>query len=111
MGTTTAFTHEMQQLPDDQFGNKVTKVTCHGKLTAANVGELNALVKPLILIGGRIVVDLGDVNFVDSSGLAAFIALKVSAIKQALCILEFVNMTAPILKLLHMTKLEKLLTP
>ena len=89
------FHFEVEKLPDDQAGNKVTTVKCHGRVKAENVGALKGTVKSLIAQGGRIVIDLSDVHFVDSSGLGAFVALKVTAVKQGMCILEFVNMTSP----------------
>lgn len=110
METSTPFTCEVESSPNDQFGNKVTTIKCHGKLTAGGAGELKSVVKPLIPPGGRIVVDMGDVHFVDSSGLGALISLKVSAINHGLCILEFTNLTGPILRLLRITKLEEMLT-
>jgi len=109
METTKSFHCEVERSPDDQKGNKVTAVTCHGKLVSENSGELKQVVKPLIPLGGRIVVDLGDLKYLDSSGLGALIALKVSAINQGMCMLEFVNMTPRILELLRITKLDKML--
>jgi anti-sigma B factor antagonist len=55
------------------------------------------------------VIDLSDVNRIDSSGLGALVGLKISAIKQGLCILQFVNMT-PVLELMRMTNLAQLLS-
>jgi len=105
----TSFHFEIEKLPDDQAGNKVTTVKCHGTMVADNVGEFKTAVKSLITQGGRIVVDLGDVRFVDSSALGAFVSLKVTAIKQGLCILEYAHMTSRILELLRLTKIDKLL--
>ena len=61
--------------------------------------------QPLIPLGGRILIDLGDVSYLDSSGLGALVGLKASAIRQGLCILEFVNMTPRVLELLRITNL------
>ena len=105
-----SFHFEVEKSPDDQAGNKVTTVKCHGRVTAENAGELKGAVKSLIAQGGRIVIDLSDVHFVDSSGLGAFVALKVTAVKQGLCILEFVNMTSRVLELLRLTRIDKLLS-
>jgi anti-sigma B factor antagonist len=105
-----AFHFEVEKSPDDQKGNKVTTVKCHGRVKAENVGELKGAVKSLIEQGGRIVIDLSDVHFVDSSGLGAFVALKVTAVKHGMCILEFVNMTSRILELMRMTRLDELLS-
>lgn len=102
---------EVEKLPDGPKGNKVTKVKWYGKLTNANAGQLKEVVKPLLASGGRAIVDLGDVSFVDSSGLGAMVSLKVSAIDQAGCVLEFVNMTPRVLDLLRVTKLTQILAP
>ena len=104
------FHFEVEKLPDDQAGNKVTTVKCHGRVKAENVGALKGTVKSLIAQGGRIVIDLSDVHFVDSSGLGAFVALKVTAVKQGMCILEFVNMTSRILELMRLTRLDQFLS-
>ena len=101
--------YEVEKSPDDQLGNKVTTVRCHGRLTSEHCSELKGVIKPLIVAGGHIVVDLGDLQFMDSSGLAAMISLKVSAINRGLCILEFVNMTPRVMDLLRMTALDKVL--
>jgi anti-anti-sigma factor len=73
-----------------------------------NSGEIKDLVKPLLPQGGRIVIDLGDLAFLDSTGLGALVSLKVSAINQGLCILEFTNMSPRIMDLLRITKLKEL---
>ena len=107
---TKPFQFEVEKSPDDQRGNKVSTVKCHGRLVAGNLGELRETVKALINQGGRIVVDLGDVNFVDSSALGTFVALKVSALNQGMCILEYAHMTSRILELLRLTRLDKILS-
>jgi anti-anti-sigma factor len=59
----------------------------------------------MIPLGGRIVIDLGDLNYLDSSGLGALVGLKVTAVKQGLVILEFVNMTPRVMELLRISNL------
>jgi anti-anti-sigma factor len=88
----------------------VTTVKCHGKLVSETAGELKAVVKPLILEGGRIILDFGDVIHVDSSGLGALAALKATAIKQGYCILELDNITPRVLDLLRITNLKQMFT-
>jgi anti-anti-sigma factor len=83
----------------------VTTIKCHGRLVAGNSGELSELVKPLIPLGGRVVVDLGDLNYLDSSGLGTLVGLKVSAVKQGFCRVELVNMTPRVLELLRIANL------
>ena len=104
-----SFHFEIEKSPDDQAGNKVTTVKCHGNAVADNMGEFKTAVKSLITQGGRIVIDLGDVRFVDSSALGAFVSLKVTAVKQGLCLLDFVQMTPRVLELLRLTRIDKLL--
>jgi anti-anti-sigma factor len=92
----------------DQYGAKVTTIKCHGRLVTENARELTELVKPLIPLGGRIVIDPGDLNYLDSSGLGALAGLKVSAINQGFCILELVNVMPRVLELLRITNLKQL---
>ncbi len=108
METPSSFHYEVEQSEVDQRGNKLTTIKCHGKLIMGNSGEIKDLVKPLLPQGGRIVIDLGDLAFLDSSGLGALVSLKVSAINQGLCILEFTNMSPRIMDLLRITKLKEL---
>jgi anti-anti-sigma factor len=110
MALNGSFHYEIEKLAGDSQGNKVTTVRCHGRLVSQSAGEMKDAVKPLIPLGGRIVIDLGDLNYMDSTGLGALVSLKASAIKQGLCILEFVNMTPRILELLRIANLTRLFT-
>jgi anti-sigma B factor antagonist len=85
-------------------------VKCYGRLMSETAADLKGAVKPLLEEGGRIVIDLGDVNYLDSSGLGALVGLKVSAIRQGLCILEFVNMTPRVLELMRISNLVQMLS-
>jgi anti-anti-sigma factor len=96
---------EVEKSPDDERGNKVTTIKCHGRLISENSNEIKELVKPLIPLGGRIIIDLGDLTFLDSSGLGALVGLKVTAVKQGLVRLEFANMTPRVLELLRISNL------
>ena len=105
MSSANSFSYEVEKSPDDQHGNKVTTIKCHGKLTSENTSEIKEWVKPLLPLGGHIIIDLGDLTFLDSSGLGALVGLKVSAVKQGLVILEFANMTPRVLELLRISNL------
>ena len=107
MENNKSFHYEVEKLPDDELGNKVTAVRCHGKLVIENAFELKEGVKPLLPLGGRIVIDLSDLNYLDSAGLGALLAIKASAIKQGYCKVQFVKMTPRILDLLRLTNLEQ----
>ena len=95
---------------DQSWENRVTTVKCHGRLVGDTAGELKEVRKPLLAQGGRTVIDMTDVNYLDSSGLGALVGLKVSAVNLGLCILEFVNMTPRVLELMRLTGLVKLMT-
>src|SRR5580658_2855521 len=107
MAPQLTFKYEVEK-SEDEHGLKVTTVTCHGRLVAGNSGEIGDLVKPLIPLGGRIVIDLGDLSYLDSSGLGALVALKASALRQGYCVLELANMTPRVLDLLRITNLPHL---
>jgi anti-anti-sigma factor len=93
----------------DENGKHVMTIKCRGELVSgAPAGEIRELVNPLIPLGGRIVIDLGDVRHLDSAGLGALVGLKVSAINQGRCILELANMTPGVLELLRITHLTQL---
>src|ERR1039458_8122268 len=78
---------ELEKSKDkDEHGNQVTTIKCHGDLVSVTASELKELVRPLIPLGGRIVIDVSDVRHLDSAGLGALVGLKVSAIKPGLCI-------------------------
>ena len=104
-------TCDIESAPNDAKGNQVRVVKCHGRLVTSTSGELKAIVRPLFPEGGRIVLDLGDVSYMDSAGLGALVALKVSAVNQGMCILEVANMTPRVLDLLRITNLIQILSP
>jgi anti-anti-sigma factor len=109
MAPVASFHYQVEKLKDkDERGNQVTTVTCHGKLVSDATKEIKEAVRALIPLGGRIVVDLADVSSLDSAGLGALVGLKVSAINQGYCILEFANMTPRVLELLRITHLTQM---
>jgi len=108
MAPNSSFQCEVEESADrDKYGNRVTTVKCHGRVVSETSSELRNTVRPLIDSGGRVIIDLGDVSHLDSSGLGALVGLKVSAINKGLCTLEFRNMTQRVLELLRITKLTE----
>jgi len=95
----------------EEDGNRVTTIKCHGELVSNTVAEIKEAVRPLILPGGRIVIDLGDVKHLDSAGMGALVGLKTSAIRQGSCTLELSNVTAGVLELLRITHLTQIFSP
>ena len=104
-----SFHCELEKSKDkDENGNQVTTIKCNGELVYGTAGELKELVRPLIPLGGRIIIDLGDVKHLDSAGLGVLVGLKASAIKQGLCMLELANMTRGVVELLRITHLTQM---
>jgi anti-sigma B factor antagonist len=97
------FTYEL-----DVVGDKTT-VMCHGRIVSDSAQELKQLVKPMIPKCRQIVLDLSDVEHIDSSGLGTLVGLKISAGAAAYCSLEFVNLTPRIKDLFRLTKLGPVL--
>jgi anti-anti-sigma factor len=92
----------------EQSTGTVTTILCHGRLVSETSGQLKEVVKPLIPLGGRIVLDLTDVNYMDSSALGALVGLKVSAIKEGYCRLELLNLSPRVKELLRLSNLTQL---
>jgi anti-sigma B factor antagonist len=91
--------------------NLVTRIKCYGRLVSGPAtGELKEAIKPLIAWGGRIIVDLGEVDYLDRSGLGTVVSLKVSTVKRGYCMLKFVEMTPRVLELLRVSNLAPILS-
>lgn len=103
----TQFSYEMEETRDEN-DFEVTVVKCRGRLVGESAKELRDVVRPLIQHGGRIALDFGEVEYMDSSGLGAIVSLKVAAINHGLCVLELRNLTPRVKELLHITNLTHL---
>jgi|SRR5580698_753209 anti-anti-sigma factor len=103
----SSFRYELE-VTEDETKWQTTTIRCHGRLVSDNASQMKELVKPLISQGGRIILDFGDLEYMDSSGLGALVGLKVSAIHQGLCKLELENLTPRVRELLTMTNLKAL---
>jgi anti-sigma B factor antagonist len=92
----------------DEDNNPITTIVCHGRVVSETAGQLKEVVKPLIPLGGRIVLDLSDVGYMDSSGLGSLVGLKVSALREGYCKLELVNLSPRVKELLRLSNLSQL---
>ena len=101
------FHYEVQKSEDETTG-PITTILCHGRLVGQTAGQIKEVVKPLIPLGGRIVLDLTDVSYLDSSGLGTLVGLKVSALKEGYCKLELVNLSPRVKELLSLSNLTQL---
>jgi len=84
-------------------------VHCTGRITSNTTKLLRAIVKPLIVENKAVVLDLSNVDYMDSSGLGTIIALYVSA-KVNHCSLTVVNLNHRLKELFSITKLGDVLT-
>ena len=103
----TAFQYQIEQEKDENDFT-LTVVRCQGRLVSDNAAELRNVVQPLIQHGGRIALDFGQLQFLDSSGLGAVVGLKVSALNRGLCVLQLRNLTPRVKELLSMSNLLQL---
>src|SRR6202050_1434942 len=104
-----SFHCELEKSKDkDENGNQVTTIKCHGDLVSDTAAEIQELVRPLIPLGGRIIIDLGDVKHLDSAGLGALVGLNASEINQGVCNLELANMTPGVLELQRLSHLTQM---
>ena len=81
-----------------------TVVNCSGRLTADVVPEFKQEIRALIPKTKRLVLDLKEVVFIDSSGLGGIISVYVTA-RNSQCELQLANVSNKIRDLLGMTKL------
>jgi anti-anti-sigma factor len=83
------------------------RVRCSGKLVANSTEILQAEVRGLLPDAKRIVLDLTDLGYMDSSGLGSIIGLYVSA-KSAGGRLEVINLSARVRQLFSITNVLSL---
>jgi anti-sigma B factor antagonist len=83
-----------------------TLVRCSGKILSSSSGKLQATVKALIPQTKRIVLDLTDVSYLDSSGLGAIVSIYLSARRQE-CELKLINLNQRLKELFRITNLAK----
>ena len=81
-------------------------VRCDGKITSSSSGLLKATVNGLMLENRIVVLDLGNVSYVDSSGLGALVGLYISS-RRTSCSLKLRNLTDRVKELLHLTRLTQ----
>jgi anti-sigma B factor antagonist len=81
-----------------------TLVRCTGRITSTTSDTLQTTIRGLIPEAKRVVLDLADVNYIDSSGLGALVGLYVSATKQH-CQLKLIHLNHRVKELFRITKL------
>lgn len=81
-----------------------TLVRCTGRIVSSTVSTLQNTVRELIPSSKRVVLDLSDVTYLDSSGLGAIVGLYLSARRQN-CELKLINLNQRLKELFRLTKL------
>jgi len=81
-------------------------VRCGGKITSDSSSLLKATVTSLMLENRIVVLDLGEVSYVDSSGLGVLVGLYISS-RRTSCSLKLRNLTDRLKALLHLTRLTQ----
>jgi anti-sigma B factor antagonist len=79
-------------------------VHCSGRISSATSAQLQAAVREVIPQTKCVVLDLTNVNYMDSSGLGAVVALYLSAKRQG-CRLKLINLSQRLQDLFRLTKL------
>jgi anti-anti-sigma factor len=81
-------------------GARVVRLS--GNLTRDDAATFKERVKSLIPQAPRLILDLSDVAYMDSSGLGAVVSVYVTA-KKAGCQLQLINLTKRVRELLGLT--------
>lgn len=82
----------------------VMVVECGGRLTLEHAARLKGEVRTMIPSHKRIILDLGELVFMDSSGLGTIVGLYITG-RNSGCRIELVNMSKPIRELLGLSQL------
>jgi anti-anti-sigma factor len=85
-------------------------VVCRGRLAAGATERFRSEMKDHAASAKRLVLDLGEVTFMDSSGLGAVMAAYVSA-RTSGCELRVVNLSKQVRELFRMTRVLSLFEP
>ena len=82
-------------------------IRCSGRIVSSTSPLLQNTVRPLIAENKRVVLDLTNVSYLDSSGLGTFVGLWVNA-KKNNCDLKLIKLNDRIKELLRMSHLINL---
>jgi anti-sigma B factor antagonist len=82
-------------------------VRCTGRIVSSTSSLLQSTVRPLVADNKRVVLDLTNVTYLDSSGLGSIVGLWVNA-KKNHCDLKLIRLNDRIKELLRMSNLGSL---
>jgi anti-anti-sigma factor len=80
-------------------------VRCSGRITSSTTDTLQNKVRSLIPETECVVLDLTDVNYIDSSGLGALVSVYMAA-KRRHCQLKLINLSQRLQELFRITNLS-----
>jgi len=103
VGTSTASTTAHGFTLTSETKNGVLILTCEGRLTADIANEFKAKVKALLQTANRVILDMGAVSHVDSSGLGAVVSVYATA-KTSGCQFQICSLTEPVKKIFGLTR-------
>ncbi|MFZ0287970.1 MAG: STAS domain-containing protein [Candidatus Sulfotelmatobacter sp.] len=83
-------------------------VRCSGRITMENADQLRDTARKLIAESKRLVLDLSDVSYLDSSGLGMIVGVYISA-KKARCQLKLINLSPRVKEIFTLTRLDEAL--
>jgi len=86
-----------------QTKDGVLILSCEGRLNAEVSAEFKEKVKPLLKSGQRVVLDMGGVTHVDSSGLGAVVSVYASA-RSIGCQFQICSLTEPVKRIFGLTR-------
>ncbi len=81
----------------------IVVLICNGRLTAEVSSDFKVKVKPLLEAGSRVILDMGAVTHVDSSGLGAVVSVYTTA-RSAGCHFQISNLTEPVKRIFGLTR-------
>jgi anti-sigma B factor antagonist len=85
-------------------------VKCKGRLVFGHTDVLNEGVKDLLPKSRRIVIDLAEVTYMDSSGLGTIVRIYVSA-KTSRCELQLLNLAPQVRQIFGVSRIISLFEP
>lgn len=85
-------------------------VKCKGRLVFGHTDRLQKCVRELLPKSKRVVIDLGEVDYMDSSGLGTVVRIYVSA-KASHCELQLLNLAPQVRQMFGVTRILSLFEP
>jgi anti-sigma B factor antagonist len=88
-------------------GPEETFVRCNGRIVSSTAQDLRSKVRDLIPGTKRVVLDLTNVTYIDSSGLGALVGIFLTARRQE-CELKLINLSPRLKELFRLTRLAEI---